>query len=213
MLLRNMTEKQWKSKILDYVISYYNSDPFRRQLRTFSSTVKNRRVPSRHLITTKHTFKDGTVMHTAFYKYYYMKGAHKAADISCAHYFEILVPKTGKVGYLMPQFDQEIPMCIAGFTFFTYHCICRIRERAGKDFFSVVAVDSSSRLFFQRTDNGSLEGILGDNKYHVFGYEGDNGFTYVTTFVTNSMLYENQEQVSAELKEMYKEYMEKYYAA
>lgn len=210
-----MNTAELKRQAKKLLREYETSQEFRNRLNSLEGKRKNRRVPAGYICTDTCKLSDGTVLHTEFRKSYFKNYTGYKWDISFCHFFEVLDPATGKVGYLMPSIEYNIfnePYDIS-WTLFTYHCCCRMKERAGKDFFEI-SKEAGAKIVRNKL-NGSkseVECILGDNQYHAFGVD-DDGITIVTTFVTNDMLYPNQVELAASMQDTYRKYIKEIYAA
>ena len=111
-----------------------------------------------------------------------------------------------KGGYLTPYFaDIRAELGISGHIFFTRHCIDRIKERAGLDFFEAYERSCKSTEAISYSD------------YSDYGYNGNeaclpfgDGFCICTkdylgnevaiTYINNSQAYSNQLQKELEAK-------------
>lgn len=212
-----MNTAELKRQAKKLLKEYETSQEFRNRLNSLEGKRKNRRVPAGYICTDTRKLSDGTVLHTSFYKNYFKHFTGYKWDISFCHYFEVLDPATGKVGYMMPSVEYNIfnePYDFS-WTLYTYHCCCRMKERAGKDFFEIMRETADKIVKGEKEFNGSKgenEYILGDNQYHAFGFE-DDGIRVVATFVTNDMLYPNQVELAAKLQDIYREYIKEIYAA
>lgn len=205
MLFRTMTNAELENKAKDYLREYINSRELNGTMKLLEYARKNFRVHAGFLRRSKHVFKDGTVLHIIFSKNYYRnQNGGRTADISMAFFFEVMEQNTGQIGYLMPYLST------GDFTLYTTHCCSRMKERAGKDFFEIMIETGAKSV--RTKGNGKVELILGDNQYHAFGFQEGN-FLTVATFVTNDMLFSNQEELSKEFRDLHRKYMEAVYVA
>lgn len=210
-----MNTAELKRQAKKLLREYETSQEFRNRLNSLEGKRKNRRVPAGYICTDTCKLSDGTVLHVSFHKEYHKHYTGYKWNIYEIPYLEVLDPATGKVGYLMPSIEYDIfnePYDFS-WTLYTYHCCCRMKERAGKDFFEIIN-ETGGKLAYKNLEGskGEQECILGDNQYHAFGFE-DDGITIVTTFVTNDMLFPNQVELATKLQDIYREYIKEIYAA
>lgn len=171
----------------------------------YEKALKNRKVKDGNVLGVhRYTIQNNTVYVVAI-KRTYNYSPRKYGELVFNYYVSVTNPNTGKSAYAMPCFDIYGAKII-GFTLLTEHFIQRLRERAGVEFSDFLKKSGGmSGHAVVYGDDGKIETNWGGHR--LFGYQYEDGkYTYITTMVTDDMLFETQLPVKEYMAEREKEY-------
>lgn len=137
---------------------------------------------------SKYTIQQNTVYVVAV-KRTYNYGSRRGGELTITYYISALNPETGKYSYVMPSYGITGTV-MKGFVMYTAHFVQRLWERDHKTFPELLKdVGGDAMVLVEKSGDDEYETTWGT--YRLF-IKAEEGAWYVTTMVTDDMLYSNQ---------------------
>lgn len=169
----------------------------------YKKQLANRKIGDNSILGVHKYHIHNNTVYVVANKRLYNYSARRTGEIVFTYYISCRNSNTGKYSYVMPTFDVH-GHTITGYVMYTAHFVQRLRERDGKEFQDLLKeVGGDSMALAYKGDDGQFETTWGT--YRLFGKQ-EGPFAYITTMVTDDMLFDNQIPTGEEIQEMMEEH-------
>ena len=170
----------------------------------YEKQLTSRKVADNTILGVSKYTIEGNLVYVVCSKQLFGRGK-RDAEIVFTEYIGCLNPNDGKLSFLRPNWDLD-GVRLIGFSYFTAHCIKRLKERAGEEFVDFLKKYGSKPMsFIKKNGEDNFEAKFYNCPHKFFGY--DHGTCqYITTMVTEEMCFENQLETADELEGFAEEY-------